>query len=100
VDEGCWDPCELFRLRRIACQMKKPLPCEDGKCEKPVISEENYETMAVYNLCQSQLLVSGMGDVIGIRIEAIKTAMEMIGSDDLDCIEKVNAFVGELYRKE
>jgi hypothetical protein len=84
----------------LHAQMNKPLPCETLNCERPVLFEDNYETMSVYNLCQGQLLVSGMGDVIGIRIEAVKVAMEMLGVNDPDCIDKINAFVGELYRKE
>lgn len=58
--------------------------------------------MSVWNLCQNQLIVSGMGDVIGVRIEAVKAAMEIQGTDEEEkqgCLEKIIAYSAELFKK-
>jgi len=44
-----------------------------------------------------------MGDVIGVRIEAVKAAMEIQGIDEeekQECLEKILAYSAELFRKD
>jgi hypothetical protein len=56
--------------------------------------------MEVFNLCRNQLIVSAMGDIVGIRLEAIKTAMDILGVEDqLTTLEKVLIFSEILYRR-
>jgi hypothetical protein len=83
--------------------MNKVLPCDENKCERPLIFPDNLEAMSVWNLCQNQLIISGMGDVIGVRIEAVKAAMEIQGIDEeekQECLEKILAYSAELFRKD
>jgi hypothetical protein len=83
--------------------MNKVLPCDENKCERPLIFPDNLEAMSVWNLCQNQLIISGMGDVIGVRIEAVKAAMEIQGIDEEEkqgCLEKILAYSAELFRKD
>jgi hypothetical protein len=83
--------------------MNKVLPCDENKCERPFIFPDNLEAMSIWNLCQNQLIMSGMGDVIGVRIEAVKAAMEIQGIDEEEkqgCLEKILAYSAELFRKD
>jgi len=83
--------------------MNKVLPCDENKCERPLIFPDNLEAMSVWNLCQNQLIISGMGDVIGVRIEAVKAAMEIQGIDEEEkqgCLEKILAYSTELFKKD
>jgi hypothetical protein len=83
---------------KLWADMGKSMPCEQNKCEKPILMPENSEALAVYGLCQSQVLMAPMGGVIGIRTEAVKAAMDLIGVEDqINCLRKINAIVEVFY---
>jgi hypothetical protein len=61
---------------------------------------ENEETLRVYNLCKSQLIVSSNA-IIGLRLEAIKVAMDLLQVEDqLSVVDKILAFSDVLYKQE
>jgi hypothetical protein len=61
----------------------------------------NYEVMAVYDLCKNQVMLSPMGGVIGVRLEAIKTAMDLLGVENqVECVLKVNLLISEMLKKD
>lgn len=55
----------------------KPAPCEqeetDFKCPYGVVDlmPGNYFAWQLYQKCSSQVIVAGMGDILGIKFEAI-----------------------------
>jgi hypothetical protein len=52
-------------------------------------------------MCKGQVLVAPMGDIIGLRMEAIKIAMDLLGiQDQIGCLKKVTSFAEELYKKD
>jgi hypothetical protein len=62
--------------------------------------EENQEALEVYDLCKNQLILAPMGGAIGLRIEGIKAAMEILGvQNQVECLEKVLIFSQELFKK-
>ncbi len=66
----------------------------------PALLPENQEAIEVYLLCKTQLLTTVVGDILGIRLEAIKSAIDLIKpSDPLSVVKKINFFVEELYKK-
>ncbi|MEO0166758.1 MAG: hypothetical protein ABIL39_11550 [candidate division WOR-3 bacterium] len=55
----------------------------------------------VYDLCKNQLILTPMGDILGIRLEAIKTAMDLLKIQrQVETAQKIIIFVSELYKKE
>ena len=67
----------------------------------PLLLPQNIEALEVFKLCRNQLSISPMGGVIGIRLEAIKAAMDMMNIDDqVSTAEKVLVFSEQLYKKD
>ena len=88
------DECEKVHLQ----ELKKLPDCDN--CKRPSLLPQNYEALQVYGLCKSQLIV-GMAGIVGIRLEAVKVAMDLLGVDDqIICAEKVLVFSDELYKRE
>lgn len=72
--------------------------CES--CKRPPILPANFEALQVFEMCKNQLIVGNVG-IVGIRLEAVKVAMDLMGVDDqMICAEKVLTFSEELYRKD
>lgn len=94
---GDMSSCE--ECEKIHLEVKHILPDCDA-CNRPVILPTNLEALQVHGLCKHQLIV-GMAGIVGMRLEAVKVAMDLLGVDDqITCAEKVLAFSEEFYRKE
>ena len=92
--------CE--ECHKIHEKNNKEPPC-DQECKRPLILDENREAFSVWELCQDQLVMSPMGGPISIRIEAIKSAMEIRKIDEdkkEEYAEKILAFAREYFKKD
>lgn len=68
----------------------------------PVLAPENYLAWQVFSVCSSQMLVVGLGAPLGLRFEAILTAMDHVGvhpDERREIFEKVR-LVGEAYAEQ
>lgn len=61
-------------------------------CPKPELHPGNVVVVSVYNLVQNQQTVSIMGHRMGLRIEAIKVAIDVLGEEGYDVSERVKLF--------
>jgi hypothetical protein len=52
--------------------------------------EENRDAGTVYMLCRNQVITAGMGEVIDLNYQTVKTIMDLYGvKDQQDCLMKV-----------
>jgi hypothetical protein len=61
--------------------------------------KRNVEAVQVYNLCANQVIVAGMGEIIALKYESMKWAMELCNvpnSRRLDCLNRVNTIFSEI----
>ena len=94
---GSFDECP--KCERYFKLNKDEPPCE--QCDNPHLFFENYEAIAVYKLCRSQVLVAPMGEILGLRMEAVKTAMDLLGVENqIECLDKVLAFSDVVFKKD
>lgn len=79
---------------------KKLPPCVEGGCpfDKPTLFLSNHLAWDLYQKVCSQVIVGGMGDVLGIRFEAIEFLFDLydiINTDERrDLFEKILAIDG------
>lgn len=89
-------PCDLCRSAFIPNRWDTPAdelrkkygpPC--STC-KPNVHPVNVRALEVFGFCRNQVIVSGLGEVIGMNITAVKTVMDLNGiKNQKDCLEKV-----------
>ena len=78
-------PCEV--CQELNARKGAEPPC--WEC-KPEILNENYDAVRIYQMVQSQVIVSSMGDIIDIRMDAIKIDMDLNRvRNQVACMEKV-----------
>jgi len=52
--------------------------------------EENRDAGTVYIMCRNQVITAGMGEIIDINLQTVKTVMDLYGvKDQRECMEKV-----------
>ena len=52
--------------------------------------EENQDAGTVYIMCRNQVITAGMGEVIDINVQTVKTVMDLYGvKNQRECVEKV-----------
>jgi len=52
--------------------------------------EENRDAGTVYIMCRNQVITAGMGEIIDINLQTVKTVMDLYGvKDQRECVEKV-----------
>lgn len=79
--------------RRTFENIKKVIcPCDDGECPfgKPKLWIGNHLVWDLYQQVSGQVIVAGMGDVLGIKFEAIQFIFDLYGIMDRD--EKLDLF--------
>ena len=79
--------CEDCRLTTI-----KGEPWSEARCEKCRVDllEENRDAGTVYIMCRNQVVTAGMGEVIDINLQTVKTVMDLYGvKNQRECVEKV-----------
>ena len=67
-------------------------PWNESRCEtcKVDLHEENEDAGTVYMLCRNQVITAGMGEVIDLNYQTVKTIMDLYGvKDQKDCLMKV-----------
>ena len=71
---------------------KQEPPCVRGDCQfgKPKLFIGNHLAWELYQKVSTQVIVTGMGDIIGIRFEAIESIMNIYGI--MDSEERVDLF--------
>lgn len=85
----CGDPC-----KNMCALDGVPPPCES--CY-PVPLQNNIAAVQVYNLCANQLIVSGMGEIIGMNYLAIFEVMNLLEIQNrLDCLNRVNVLFAHI----
>lgn len=63
-------------------------PCDTCRVD---LLEENYEVADVYIMCRNQVITAGMGEIIDINLQTVKTVMDLYGvKDQRECMEKVS----------
>lgn len=69
------------------------MPPEDPPCEKCRVDllDENHDAGTVYLMCRNQVITAGMGEVIDINLQTVKTVMDLYGvKNQRECMEKVS----------
>jgi len=56
-------------------QMNKETPC--GTCPKPILDHENVQVWELYQVLSGQLIIGGMGTIIGLNFPAIHFVFEV-----------------------
>jgi hypothetical protein len=51
-------------------------------CPKPALLPENWEAWSFYELVQDQVLVTGMGDIIGLNKGTVLDVLRIFGIND------------------
>ena len=65
----------------------EPAPCEGCRVE---IMAENEDAAQIYLTARRQIITAGMGKVIDINIQAVKTVMDLYQvKDQRSCLDKV-----------
>ena len=66
---------------------KHECPCATCKVD---LLEENDEAASIYMLCQRQVILNGVGEVIDLKFEAVKAMMDLQGvKNQRECFAKV-----------
>jgi len=74
---------------RIASELegKEYPPCDTCK---PILLPVNRDALQVYSLVSNQIIVGGMGDIIGLNYNAVKFVMDLYNIENQrDCFERV-----------
>ena len=78
-------PCEV--CQELNARKGVEPPC--WEC-KPEVLDANYDAVKVYQSVQTQVIMSGMGDVIDLNIVAVKIIMDLYKiRNQVVCLEKV-----------
>ena len=70
----------------------KRTPPDEPPCDacRVGLLEENYEVADVYIMCRNQVITAGMGEIIDINLQTVKTVMDLYGvKNQRECMEKV-----------
>jgi hypothetical protein len=52
--------------------------------------EENQDAGTVYIICRNQVITAGMGEIVDINLQTVKTVMDLYGvKNQRECMEKV-----------
>ena len=52
--------------------------------------EENQDAGKVYIMCRNQVITAGMGEVVDLNLQTVKTVMDLYNiKDQRECMEKV-----------
>jgi hypothetical protein len=53
--------------------------------------EENQDAGTVYIMCRNQVITAGMGEIVDINLQTVKTVMDLYGvKNQRECMEKVS----------
>ena len=67
-------------------------PWSEARCENCRVDllEENQDAGTVYIMCRNQVITAGMGEIIDINIQTVKTVMDLYTvKNQRECMEKV-----------
>lgn len=79
--------CEDCKLTTI-----KGEPWSEARCENCRVDllEENQDAGTIYIMCRNQVITAGMGEIIDINLQTVKTVMDLYNiKDQRECMEKV-----------
>ena len=79
--------CEDCKLTTI-----KGEPWSEARCEncRVDLMEENQDAGKVYIMCRNQVITAGMGEVVDLNLQTVKTVMDLYNiKDQRECMEKV-----------
>ena len=79
--------CEECRATKLNGE-----PWSESRCESCRVDllEENRDAGTVYIMCRNQVITAGMGEIIDINLQTVKTVMDLYGvKDQRECMEKV-----------
>jgi hypothetical protein len=63
-------------------------PCETCRVD---LLGENYEAAEIYIMCRNQVITAGMGEIVDINLQTVKTVMDLYGvKNQRECMEKVS----------
>ena len=64
----------------MSCEVCRNLSFKVKECEecRPELMRENFDSANVFTKCKGQVLMTGMGDVIGLNHLAVKMHMELL----------------------
>jgi hypothetical protein len=63
--------------------------------------EENQDAGTVYIMCRNQVITAGMGEIVDINLQTVKTVMDLYGvKNQRECMEKVSKTFRHFLNKE
>ncbi|MDD5353029.1 MAG: DUF1799 domain-containing protein [Candidatus Omnitrophica bacterium] len=74
------------------CKIASKLEGHESPCDtcKPIIMPANQDALRIYALVSNQVIIGGMGDIIGLNYNAVKFIMDLYGIENQrDCFERV-----------